>query len=54
MALIPDLFVLVSQATKPGGTVVYLGFGPEHVELPIVYACLMEIDIKGTIGFLNE
>jgi len=40
-------------ATRPGGTLCIIGHGPAEVKVPIIKACVREVNIKGVFRYAN-
>ncbi|CAG9791083.1 unnamed protein product [Diatraea saccharalis] len=41
------------MVTRPGGTVVVVGIGPERVQVPLAAALLREVDVRGSYRIAN-
>ena len=47
------MLVVIFQSTKSGGCVVIVGLGASDITMPIVNACVREVDIRGIFRYVN-
>lgn len=45
---------LAIQVTRSGGVIVLVGMGSDQVKVPLVKACIREIDIRGVFRYCND